>query len=213
MMHSRMRLAVALIGCSLVLLPMGCENLPGTSRSQGAVIGGAAGALAGGAIAKNNRLLGALIGAALGAGGGYLIGTTLENAKADPEAQEAAKEAARNAQENPATVEDVQDATTADLNSDGFVTMDEVLAMHQAGLGQDEMIRRLEATGQVFELSPEQEDYLAERGISRSFIARMEDVNAQTKDRFFEQQGSDRGDRRSDVIGDIPTKTSHADDM
>ena len=64
----------ALIG-SLSLAPLtGCENLPGDEKTQGAVIGGAGGALAGAAIAKDNRLLGGLIGGALGAAGGYVVG-------------------------------------------------------------------------------------------------------------------------------------------
>ncbi|MEO7678290.1 MAG: glycine zipper domain-containing protein, partial [Verrucomicrobiota bacterium] len=52
---------------------VGCQNMPGERNTQGAVIGGAAGAAAGSAVAKNNRVLGALIGGALGAGGGYVI--------------------------------------------------------------------------------------------------------------------------------------------
>ena len=71
------RIVVSLVAGSLALSPMmvGCENLPGDEKSQGAVIGGLAGAGAGALIGgKDNRLLGALIGGAAGAGGGYLIG-------------------------------------------------------------------------------------------------------------------------------------------
>ena len=55
---------------SLALGPVvGCSNLPGNEKEQGAVIGGAGGALAGAALAgKDDRLIGALIGGALGAG-------------------------------------------------------------------------------------------------------------------------------------------------
>src|SRR3954464_10317565 len=63
---------------SLSLAPLvGCENLPGNKPTQGAVIGGAGGALAGAAIGKHNRLVGGLIGGALGAGGGYLVGSAM----------------------------------------------------------------------------------------------------------------------------------------
>ena len=78
----------------------GCENLPGTARSQGAVIGGVAGAAAGAAIAKNNRLLGALIGAAIGAGGGYLIGVAVEHADGDDDDKKKAREAAERAEQH-----------------------------------------------------------------------------------------------------------------
>src|SRR5688500_4383197 len=68
----------ALLIGSLTLGPLvGCESLPGDKETQGAVIGGVGGALAGGALAKDNRLLGALIGGAVGAGGGWLIGSQL----------------------------------------------------------------------------------------------------------------------------------------
>lgn len=197
MSETRVRLVIAALGVSLLLLPLGCEDLPGTSRSQGAVIGGAAGAVAGAAIAENNRLLGALIGAALGAGGGYLIGTTMEHSDADPEDREEAIEAARNAQDNPATAEQARNAATADINNDGFVTMDEVVAMNRAGLSDEEMLHRLEATGQVFELAPEQEDYLVNQGISRNLIERMEKLNENQKDEIY---------NRSDVIGEVPVK-------
>src|SRR5438046_685831 len=61
---------------SFALAPLvGCENLPGNKKTQGAVIGGVGGAVAGAALGgSKNRLLGALLGGALGAGGGYLIG-------------------------------------------------------------------------------------------------------------------------------------------
>ena len=59
------------VSIAFAALPLsGCENLPGTPKEQGAVIGGASGAAAGALIAKNHRLLGGLIGGAVGAGGG-----------------------------------------------------------------------------------------------------------------------------------------------
>src|SRR6478736_3527958 len=74
---------ITLLIASLILWPLaGCDSLPGDKKTQGTVIGGVGGAVAGGALAKNNRLLGALIGGALGAGGGYLIGSSLD--KSDP---------------------------------------------------------------------------------------------------------------------------------
>jgi len=189
------------IGTSLVLFILagpqwGCQNLPGTSRSQGAVIGGITGAVVGAVIAKNNRLLGTLIGAAIGAGGGYLIGMAAEHSAGNEKDRQAAIEAARKASENPARAEDVANARTADLNNDGFVTMDEVIAMKQANLNDTEMVDRLRASGQVFELTEEQEQYLVDRGISRSVIAEMEKLNLNKKEEIL--------GKRAEVIGRQP---------
>ena len=64
-----------------------------------------------------------------------------------------AEEAAREAVEDPATPEQAKNAATADINEDGFVTLDEVAALEKAGLTDDEMVERLRLTGQVFELA------------------------------------------------------------
>jgi outer membrane protein with glycine zipper len=155
---------------ALLLAATGCENLPGNEKSQGAVIGGASGAAVGAAVGgEGHRLLGALIGGVLGAGGGYLIGANWDKITGKDTA--GATEATREAQAKPATVEDAQKATTADLNSDGFVTMDEVVAMERAGFADDKIIDRLRATGQIFELTAEQKNYLRSRGVSENVIA------------------------------------------
>ena len=169
--------SAALIG-SLALAPLsgvtGCSKLPGGAKEQGAVIGGVGGALAGAAIGgrgDNKAGLGALIGAAVGAGGGYLIGAQKE--KVDNKRQDEAVAAHRRAESKPATPEDVERARTADLNDDGFVTLDEVVAMERANLSDREMIDRLGRTGQVFELTEEQERFLEDRGVSHEVIVEM----------------------------------------
>jgi hypothetical protein len=175
--------STALIG-SLVLAPLtGCESLPGNDEQQGAVIGGVSGAAAGALIGgDDNRLLGALIGGALGAGGGYLIGANKDKitGKDDDDRErtrEEAIKASERAERNPAKVEDVDRARTADLNEDGFVTLDEVVAMRQANLSDREMVDRLERTDQVFELTDYQEDYLRTRGVSDNVIREMRSMN------------------------------------
>jgi Glycine zipper len=160
----------------LVASAIGCENLPGTRESQGAVIGGTVGAAAGAAVNDENRLLGALIGGALGAGGGYLIGARTDWFD-DPERDREAREAIRDAQTSPATVDDVRQSLTADLNGDGFVTTDELVAMEEAGLSDAEIIRRLRDTGQIYELSASQEEALLRAGVSRRVIAEMQTIN------------------------------------
>jgi hypothetical protein len=180
---------------ALALGPVvGCENLPGDKATQGAVIGGAGGALAGAAIGKNNRLVGGLIGGALGAGGGYLIGSQLK--KNDANHRDEAYKASDRDRDNPPTAREARDARTADLNDDGFVTLNEVVAMQDAGISSGEMIRRLEDTGQVFALSDEQENYLRDHKVDREVIRAMRTIN-QDRARTVEDR-SDRYDRDSD---------------
>jgi hypothetical protein len=157
-----------------ILAITGCANMPGSDEQQGAVIGGASGAAVGAAVTKN-RALGAVIGGAVGAAGGYVIGKNMDKIKGEDSRE--AEEAARRSAENPATVQDVRNAATADVNNDGFVTLDEVVAMEQAGLTDEEMIQRLRATNQVFELTEEQKRYLTERGVSQTVVDQLARLN------------------------------------
>jgi hypothetical protein len=77
----------------------------------------------------------------------------------------------------PPSVQDVYHSNTADLNGDGFVTLDEVVAMEQAGLSDDQLIERLRATGQMYQLTPGQEDYLRSHYVSDFVIQQMENMN------------------------------------
>lgn len=163
-----------------------CENMPGTRNQQGAVIGGAAGAATGAAVAKEHRLLGALIGGALGAGGGYVIAAKTD--KINENNRDAATTATRKSQENPATSEDARQAMTADLNLDGFITLDEVAAMKDAGFSDEKMIARLKGTDQVFELTADQEKYLRDRGISQSVISQMAQINQDKRDSLIKNR-------------------------
>ena len=190
-MMFRMRLLAAMMTASLAASPMiGCENLPGEPGTQGAVIGGAGGAAAGAAVAgEENRLIGALIGGVLGAGGGYLIGANSEDLMGDEEqAQQEAQQAVEEARTDPATVEEVRMSDTADLNNDGFVTMDEVIALSEAGLPEQEILDRLRATGQVFELTPQQEDRLVDAGVSPYVVDRLSQLNQQERQRVLQAQ-------------------------
>ena len=172
-----------LLSASVGLAPLaGCESLPGGEKEQGAVIGGVGGAAAGAAIGgEDNRLAGAVIGGLLGAGGGYLIGAKMEDDddKPDAERREEAAQAAERAKADPASAEDAKASNTADLNSDGFVTLDEVAAMEKAGLSDREQIRRLERTQQYFQLTAEQESYLRDQGVSDDVITAMRDMEPQ----------------------------------
>lgn len=194
-MNARRIAAPALAAALLMSILGGCQNLPGTDEQQGAVAGGAIGAVLGSAIAEN-EVFGALLGGALGAGGGYLIGANYEKLTGQDDDREDAREAVAEASRDPATVADVDNSSTADLNGDGFVTMDELVAMDQAGLSDAEMIQRLEATGQVFVLNDEQQDRLIEAGVSAEVVAAMETINQDQRARLLEQ--------RNDVISRDP---------
>jgi hypothetical protein len=163
---------------------LGCENLPGTRETQGAVIGGAVGSATGAAVHRENRLLGALVGGALGAGAGYLIGARTDWFD-DPDRDREARAAIREAEVSPATLDDVRASSTADLNRDGFVTTDELTAMQRAGLSDDEMLQRLRATGQIFDLSPRQEEALIAAGVSRRVVAEMPDINRERREEIL----------------------------
>ena len=171
-------LQLGLVSISIGAL-VGCSNLPGNPKEQGAVIGGASGAAVGAAV-THNHALGAIIGGAVGAAGGYVVGANKD--KIMGKESEGASEAARKSQEAPATVEQARTATTADINHDGFVTMDEVVALKQAGFSDDQIIEKLRATGQIFQLTEEQKRYLMDRGVSANVVDRMMTLNQERKD-------------------------------
>jgi hypothetical protein len=156
-------LAVALAGCS---------SAPGNSKQQGAVIGGASGAAVGAAVSKNNRALGAIIGGAVGAAGGYVIGQktgTLDHPDNNSTASgtPASTESGTSSSNGP----------TADSNKDGFVTLDEVVDMEKRGVSDEEMIERLRATGQKFDLEDNHREYLRQRGVSERVISELPMLN------------------------------------
>jgi predicted transglutaminase-like cysteine proteinase len=105
---------------------------------------------------------------ACGLSGGCLIGAS--RAMLDKQQIDLARRANQQSQQHPAIPADAREHPTADLNGDGFVTLDELIAMRRAGVDDDQMIDRLRATGQVFALSPRQWQYLYERGINRPVL-------------------------------------------
>jgi hypothetical protein len=175
-------------GAALLVGAVGCEQLPGSKGTQGAVVGGAAGAAVGAAVAKNN-LLGALIGGLIGAGGGYLIGANVD--KITGKDTTGAEQANSRAQSNPATAEQAKNATSADINHDGFVTMDEVVAMQKAGLRDSEIINRLRASGQVFELTEQQKNYLRNQGVSQNVVDTMPTLNREAREQAAKSVNTD----------------------
>jgi hypothetical protein len=183
------------LAATLLLGAVGCKELPGSKESQGAVIGGVSGAAVGAAVGgEKHRLLGALLGGALGAGGGYVIGANSDKIMGND--TNAAARAVQNSTQNPATPAQARTAATADINGDGFVTLDEVVAMKQAGLTDAQMLAKLQATDQVFELTPDQQKYLMDHGVSQAVISAMQTINQNKKQQLLNQRG--------DVIGRNP---------
>ena len=72
---------------------------------------------------------------------------------------------------------DAAGATSADLDGDGHVSIDEVVAVARCGEGDDEVLERFERTGRTFDLSASQEQYLRARGIGDDVIARLRTLN------------------------------------
>ncbi|MBW4889720.1 glycine zipper 2TM domain-containing protein [Mucilaginibacter sp. HMF5004] len=61
------------------------QSRPVSDQAKGAIVGGAAGAVAGGLIGHNVK--GAIIGTAIGAGGGYIVGDAIRRKKLKKEAE------------------------------------------------------------------------------------------------------------------------------
>jgi hypothetical protein len=162
---------------SVLTLSVGCSDLPGDKKTQGAVIGGVGGAAAGAMLGGDNKLVGGLIGGALGAGGGYLIGSQLDKSDDSDDARRANERAER----EPVDVDRARSARTADINRDGYVTLDEVVAMRRAGLSDSEMITRLERTDMFFDLTSSQQRYLRDNGVSDRVVRSMNTMNPEAR--------------------------------
>ena len=167
-------------------LSTGCESLPGSKPTQGAVIGGATGAGVGAVIGgESHRAAGAIIGGVLGAAGGYVIGANSD--KILGRDQNDAEAVGRSAQTSPVNAEQALRARTADINKDGYVTLDEVVAMKDAGFSDREMLNRLEATGQIFDLTTESRRFLRDHGVSEYVITEMTRLNPARREQLLQQ--------------------------
>jgi hypothetical protein len=165
----------------------GCQNLPGTRNQQAAVGGGAAGAVLGGVL--GGGALATILGGALGAGAGYLISANYDKLSGNKQQnRESAKQAIQHARNHPATAADVKNTNTADLNHDGYVTMDEVIAMSNADLTDQQMINRLRRTDQVFDLNQQQQNYLIDHGVDRSVVNEMNNINRKQRQQLTNRQ-------------------------
>lgn len=155
----------------------GCSQLPYERTTQTSVAGAAAGATAGAVLAgDDDQVLGAALGGVLGAAAGYVIGARTDWF-GDNAHEQALNDAVGQAQTNPATVADVYNSYDADLNDDGLVTQDELIAMSNAGLSADEIIDRLQATNQVFSVNRQQRQALLDAGVSPQVVYELDEIN------------------------------------
>lgn len=106
-----------------------------------------------------------------GPGGGWIIAASRQNI--DQHSLGSAQQADRQAQQRPAGTGDVERSDNADLNADGFVTLDEILALKRAGLTSEQLISRIQRTPEVFSLTRQQQQYLHDRGIDQRTINAM----------------------------------------
>ncbi len=117
-----------------------------------------------------------LTGGDLGVGGGFLIAAAPDKIQARDHAQ--AMAAAQMAEASPVSPELVHEQGNADLNHDGFITLDEILAMVRSGLNDMEIADRLDRTHYVFHLTPQQERYLTDRGVSQNLVGVLHGLTA-----------------------------------
>lgn len=154
----------------------GCARLPYQRTTETSVAGAAVGATAGAVLADDDdEMLGAILGGLVGAAAGYVIGAETHWFGDGDEMR--FDQTVHQAMNNPTTVDDVYDSYDADLNNDGLVTKDELVALSNSGLSTDEVIDRLQATDQVFHITHQQRESLLQAGVSPQVVYELEEIN------------------------------------
>lgn len=113
---------------------------------------------------------------------GSIIGASPENIRNKDKV--AAERASITARMDPAMANQALLSPTADLNTNGFVTVDEVLAIKQSGATDQQLLNKLEATGQIFEVTPEMTTFLWTRGLDKSTIDEISQRNPAAIEEF-----------------------------
>jgi hypothetical protein len=112
-----------------------------------------------------------------GPGGGWIIAATPDHIQ--QHSLGSAQQANRLAQQQPAGPGDIERSDNCDLNADGYVTMDEVLALKRAGLTDEQLISRVRRTPMVFAMTDRQQQYLHDRGIPQAVLNVMLSSNGE----------------------------------
>ena len=162
-----------LICCGAVLI-CGCQIVPHAPKPSNAGPAIPAAALEHG----NDQAFAQLTGGDLGIGGGFLVGASPE--KCSLSDRKDALAAAQKAEQSPATLLAVRDSTNADLNHDGYITLDEILAMVRSGLSEQEVAARLKNSQYVFHITPQQERYLSDRGVPANVVKDLHNLSGTT---------------------------------
>ena len=106
-----------------------------------------------------------------GPGGGWIIAARPD--LIDQHSLGSFQAANRQAEQQPASRADVEKSDNCDLNGDGFVTMDEMLALKRAGLNTEQLTARVTRTPEIFHLTDRQQQYLRDRGVAQGVIDAM----------------------------------------
>ncbi len=166
--------AVALLGIvGGAMTTGGCASEPGRAAGPGAFVANVGGGLVNLHDGIARSILGKNAGPMLIGGQPAQVAKPKTEANADSFAETAAGTA-------PASLPDanaVRTSPTADLDGDGFVTLDEIITLARSGMTDTEVIDRLERTQQIFDLTDEQERFLSVRGVSSDVIQRMHLMN------------------------------------
>ncbi len=132
----------------LVLVLSGCETM-GEHTKRGAAGGALVGSIAGGVIGhqSGHGIEGALIGAGVGALGGGLVGDSID-----------AKE---------------ETAAAATATTGEKLGISDVITLSKAGLSDQAIIDKINATGSVYRLSVEEIEMLRKEGVSSRVVNYM----------------------------------------
>ena len=130
---------------TLMLFLAGCVTPAGPHETGGAVLGGATGAIVGGALGHGggHGAAGAVIGGALGALAGALVG------------------------------KDIDEATRMRVNEGQALTLEDIKALAQAGVADDLIISQIHATRTIYRLGTAQILDLRGAGVSEKVIDYM----------------------------------------
>ena len=132
---------------------LGCETNK-TRVAEGAGIGGAVGALAGGIIGhqSGSTVGGALIGGVVGAGTGALVG----------------------AQSNKPTTQTAQNTAVAQNTPLAQFTIQQIVDLTKQGATGDDIIAKIKATNSKYSLTQDDVNYLRNQGVSQRVIEAMQ---------------------------------------
>lgn len=156
-MDGKIRIGLCALLAALPLAMIGCRSPYYADR--GAIVGGLAGAGLGAAIGENND--NPLLGAAIGAVGGTIAGSAIGSGIDADIAQERAA---------------VQAQIGRQLSAQ--VTIPDVVAMAQAGVSEDVMIRQIEASGVGVEMTTSDVIALHQQGVPTRVIEAMQRVRS-----------------------------------